>query len=60
MVQHELPTAYELHVYELFKFVIDCLCNDHCVECLNDIIQYVPQRGYDLRSLGTRAQLPIA
>ena len=29
MVENELPTVYELHVYELLKTIIGCVRSDH-------------------------------
>ena len=29
IIEHAIATVYELHVYELFKFIVDCLRQDH-------------------------------
>ena len=50
MTEHELPTVYELHIYELFKFVLTCIREEHSHKSLNEML--TPQNfNYSLRSM---------
>ena len=60
MIEHDVATVYELHVYELFKFIVDCLRQDHSANILNNILKQVPERGYELRSSSQRASMPVS
>ena len=55
MIEYEISSIYELHIYELFKFIIDCLREDHSVVALNDIIKQIPERGYNFRHANQKA-----
>ena len=60
MIEHDVATVYELHVYELFKFIVDCLRQDHSVDLLNNILKQVPERVYEFRSSSQRASIPAS
>ena len=50
MTEHELPTVYELYIYELFKFVLTCIREEHLHKSLNKML--TPQNfNYSLRSM---------
>ena len=49
MVANELPTVYELHFYELLKFIVKSIRCEHQYETFNSLL--VPRCfGYELRS----------
>ena len=49
MVANELPTVYELHVYEFLKFILKSIRCEHHYETFNSLL--VPSWfGYELRS----------
>ena len=50
MIENELPTVHEFHVYELFKFIVASLSTGHPVQVLNDILKPVSQSDYYLRN----------
>ena len=50
MSQNELPTVYELHVYELLKFVLCCIRQEHSHDFLNSILSEIDIK-YCLRSV---------
>ena len=60
MIEHDVATVYELHVYELFNFMVDCLRQDHSVDILNNILKLVPERRYEFRSSSQRASMPAS
>ena len=60
MIRHGLSPVYELHEYELFQFVIDCLRNGPSAQLLNDILQQIPDRGYNFRHSTKRATVPTS
>ena len=50
MLRNELLTVYELHVYELFKFTLNCLRGEHSHQSLNDLL-CIQSANYSLRSV---------
>ena len=60
MIEYGIFSTYELHIYELFKFITDCLREDHSVVALNDIIKQVPERGYHFRHANQKAIVPVS
>ena len=57
MIQYTIASAYELHVSELFKFIVVCLRKDHSVEQFNNIQE--TSRHVHLQS-GSRVALPTS
>ena len=53
MVENELPTAYELHVYELLKTLIGCVRSEH-VHDTKDYYLQVSDVGFGHRSVTRR------
>ena len=49
-IEHDVATIYELHMYELFKSIVDCLRQDLSANIMNNILKQVPERGYEFRS----------
>ena len=50
VTENELPTAYELHIFELFEFVLTCIREEHSRKSLNELL--TPQNCiYCLRSV---------
>ena len=39
MARHELPTVYELHIYEFIKMLIDAICAKQSVPFLNHLFE---------------------
>ena len=60
MIEHDVAIVYELHVYELFKFIVDCLRQDHSVDKQNNILKLVPERRYEFRSSSQKASMPAS
>ena len=50
MLRNELPTVFELHLYELLKFTLNCLGGEHSHRSLNDILR-LQSANYSLRSV---------
>ena len=40
MLRNELPTVYELHVYELLKFTLNCFRGEHSHRSLIDLLRF--------------------
>ena len=57
MIEHDVAFVYELHVYNLFMIIVDCLRQDHSVDILNNILELVSERGYEFRSSSDRASM---
>ena len=49
MVDNEVATVYDLHIYEVFKFILSCVRNEHIRESLNNLLKFRVSRD-NLRS----------
>ena len=50
MIEYEISSIYELHIYEFFKFIIDCLL----------LIKQIPERGYNFRHANQKAIVAVS
>ena len=48
MASHELPTVYELHIYEIIKLIINAICEKQSVPFLNHFLEQ-QSKPYSLR-----------
>ena len=53
MVENELPTVYELHIYELLKTIIGCVRSEHVHDKKDCYFQF-SDVGFALRSVTRR------
>ena len=60
MIEHDVATVNELHVYELFNFIAVRSLQDHSANILNNILKQVPGRGYEVRGSLQRASMPAS
>ena len=49
MIDNEVARVCELHIYEVFKFILSCARNEHVHESLNNLVKF-PVSRYNLRS----------
>ena len=44
MIDNEVATVYELHNYEVSKFILNCARNEHVHEPLNNLLKFRESR----------------
>ena len=60
MIDNEIATVYELHIYEVFKFILSCARNEHVNESLNNLLRS-PVNRYNSRSTAPdKASVPLS
>ena len=59
MNSNKIHTVHELYLYEITKFMLKCLKNEHCIEFLNLMITQRTTSCYELR-VAERAHVSIS
>ena len=60
MIDNEVATLYELHIYEVFKLILSCPRSEHVHESLNNSLKF-PVSRYNLKSIARdEAWVPLS
>ena len=60
MVTNKIATVYELHVFELVKFILSSIAGRHQSNLLNSVLSFASESSYELRiNTGLKAVLPL-